>query len=127
VVAKVVPVELAKCLNIPPYGGEMRRKAYTEPPWLALGVSRATWYRLGKPQTKPRRETQAQIARQFDVSLRGLQRTGRILRDAPDLVEQVEAGTLSVGTAERLVIERQEAAALAYFRAELAKRVQGEP
>jgi hypothetical protein len=101
-------------------------KAYTEPPWLALGVSRATWYRLGKPQTKPQRVTQAQNARQFSVSLRSVQRASRINRKAPDLAAQVAAGTLSVGTAERLVIERQEAAALAYLRAEWAKPVQGE-
>ena len=105
----------------------MRQKATAEPPWLALGLSRATWYRLGKPQTKPPgRTTQAQQADKLDISVRTIQRANRIRREAPDLVDQVVAGTLKLGTAERLVIERvierQEAAVLAYLRAELAKK-----
>lgn len=100
----------------------MRQKATTPPPWLALGISRATWYRLGKPQTKPQRITQAQAARESHVSVRNVQRAGRIQREAPDLAAQVETGALKIGTAERLFIERQVAAVLAYFRAELDKR-----
>jgi hypothetical protein len=51
----------------------MRQKA--SQPWLALGMSRATWYRLGKPETKPERPmTQPLRARLMNVSLRSLQR-----------------------------------------------------
>ncbi len=100
----------------------MRRKATIPPPWLALGISRATWYRLGKPQTKPERITQTQAAREFHVSVRNVQRARRIQREAPDLAAQIEAGTLKIGTAERFVAERQAAAVRAWLRAELAKR-----
>jgi hypothetical protein len=101
----------------------MRQKAHDDPPWLALGISRATWYRLGKPATKPRpRRTQAQNARDFSISVRALQRARRISRDAPDLQARIAAGELRLGTAERLLIERQKAGLRAYIRAELDKR-----
>jgi hypothetical protein len=94
----------------------MRQKA--NPPWLALGMSRATWYRLGKPQTKPpQRMTQAQLAKLYQISLRRLQRSCRIMREGPDLAAQLEDGSLKTGTAERLLIERQEAAMLAWLKA----------
>jgi len=99
----------------------MRPKRTIPPPWVALGISRATWYRHGKPTTGRRRLKQAESARRHDASLRSLQRAGRILREAPDLGTQVEAGTLKIGTAERLLIERQQAALLAWFRAELER------
>jgi len=57
-------------------------------PWLALNMSRATWYRLGKP-TLPRKRTLVELARLTDVSLRTIQRTAArqklIERFAPDL------------------------------------------
>ena len=98
----------------------MRRKRETEAPWLALGISRATWYRLGKPDRKPRRMTQAQIANQTGVSLRSFQRARRIAREAPDLTGQVQAGILPLGTAERILRERALAEALAWLRAQKA-------
>jgi hypothetical protein len=61
----------------------MRQEPKT--PWERIGVSRATWYRQGKPTTKPTRITQKQLAEQWDISLRRLQRASRILREAPDL------------------------------------------
>jgi hypothetical protein len=80
----------------------MRQKA--SQPWLALGMSRATWYRLGKPQTKPERPmTQPLRARLMNVSLRSLQRGERVARSAPGLADQVAAGALKVGRAERLL------------------------
>jgi hypothetical protein len=79
-------------------------------------MSRATWYRLGKPSTKPRRITQAEIARRFQISVRGMQRAGRVARAAPDLVPEVESGKLRLGTAERMAIERDQAAVIAYLR-----------
>jgi uncharacterized protein YoaH (UPF0181 family) len=53
----------------PPDGGEVRQ------PWLALGMSRATWYRLGKPSEKPEeRLTQKDIAEILNTSVRTIQR-----------------------------------------------------
>jgi hypothetical protein len=43
-------------------------------PWKAIGMSRAGWYRHGKPTTKPKRYTQADIAKIAGVSLRTIQR-----------------------------------------------------
>jgi hypothetical protein len=44
-------------------------------PWERLGMSRAHWYRLGKPKRKPRRpKTQRDLARERGVSLRTMQR-----------------------------------------------------
>ena len=95
----------------------MRRTTNNEPaPWIALGMSRATWYRLGQPEKKPQRMTQTQIADKFAVSVRSLQRARRVLRDAPDLAAQVEAGSLTTGTAERIVVKRQAEEALAWLR-----------
>jgi hypothetical protein len=57
----------------PPNGGEIRQQ-----PWDAIGMSRATWYRHGKPTTKPaKRKTDLQIAKMFGTSLRSMQRTKR--------------------------------------------------
>jgi hypothetical protein len=52
-------------------GGIMRQ---TPEPWKAIGMSRATWYRHGKPNEKPKRFTQADVARILGVSLRTTQR-----------------------------------------------------
>src|SRR5262249_11273398 len=49
-------------------GGKARQ------PWLALGMSRAAWYRHGKPSEKPHRFTQQDIAKILGVSLRTIQR-----------------------------------------------------
>ena len=80
----------------------MRQKA--SQPWLALGMSRATWYRLGEPQTKPERPMKQPLrARLMHVSLRSLQRGERVARSAPGLADQVAAGALKIGRAERLL------------------------
>ena len=53
----------------PPDGGKARQ------PWLALGRSRATWYRRGKPSEKPQpRLRQKDIAEILGVSVRTVQR-----------------------------------------------------
>jgi hypothetical protein len=83
-------------------------------------MSRATWYRLGKPERKPRRITQAQAALQMEVSVRSLQRARRVMREAPDVAAQVTAGTLKLGTAERIVRERALAGTRAWLRAHKA-------
>ena len=79
-----------KRLSFPPCGGVMRQM--TEAPWLALGISRATWYRLGKPTTRRPRQTQAMTAKRAGFSLRSMQRASRVAREAPELAVQVQAG-----------------------------------
>jgi hypothetical protein len=79
----------------------MRHKA--PQPWTALKMSRATWYRLGKPRAKLERMTQPIRARLEGVSLRSLQREARILREAPSLADDIETGSLKLGRAERIL------------------------
>jgi uncharacterized protein YoaH (UPF0181 family) len=55
-------------LTKPPGGGHLRQ-------WEALGLSRASWYRRGKPTKKPEsKTTQKDIAEILGVSLRTVQR-----------------------------------------------------
>jgi uncharacterized protein YoaH (UPF0181 family) len=55
-------------LTKPPSGGHLRQ-------WKALGMSRATWYRRGKPTKKPEpKTTQKDAAEILGVSLRTVQR-----------------------------------------------------
>jgi hypothetical protein len=73
-------------------------------PWEKVGVSRATWYRHGKPKTKlPPRRTQAQTAALAKVSVRSLQRAARVARDAPELLPLLRSGEVTVGEAERAI------------------------
>jgi hypothetical protein len=52
----------------PPSGASVR-------PWEAVGMSRASWYRHGKPTAKPTPTiTQKRMAEAFGVSLRTIQR-----------------------------------------------------
>jgi hypothetical protein len=54
-----------------PNGSIMRQ----DTPWAAIGMSRASWYRHGKPATKPAKpETRAEMARRIHVSQRTLYR-----------------------------------------------------
>ena len=56
-------------------GGKVRQPDTPTKPWLALGMSRATWYRLGKPSEKPEpRLTQKDIAEILHTSVRTVQR-----------------------------------------------------
>ena len=80
-------------------------------------MSRATWYRLGKRDKNRSGKTQAQIARQFQVSVRSLQRAVRLRRAGEDLAALVEAGKLNTAQAERITIEREQAALIAWMRA----------
>ena len=104
----------------------MRQEPKT--PWERIGVSRATWYRHGKPTTKPTkptRITQKQLAEQWDISLRSVQRASRILREAPDLEPLIQARKLTMAKAEQIIREREEERGLAYFRALSAKERKG--
>jgi hypothetical protein len=91
-------------------------KISTAKPWIALKMSRATWYRLGKPETKPEKKLTQKTLMLLVItdqgggaSVRSMQR-GKRLQDAAlvmpevsELVERVKAGKLKLGTAERLV------------------------
>ena len=68
----------------------------------------------GAERKPPPRLRQAQNARDFDISVRSLQRATRVRRYAPDLVARIEAGKLKVGAAERIVRECQEVAVRAW-------------
>ena len=50
-------------------------------PWEEFGMSRATWYRHGKPTEKPKRYTQADIAKVTGVSIRTVQRDAAGMRE----------------------------------------------
>jgi hypothetical protein len=110
-------------LTNPPIGGEVRcddvsSETITEPseinltnppngeagpPWETIGMSRATWYRRGKPTTRPTpRITQAQAAKTMNVSLRTVQRVARVLRLRPELGVLIESGHMKIGMAEAL-------------------------
>jgi hypothetical protein len=121
--AKKLAHAMSNRLTTPPNGGAMRQKAE---PWLALGISRATWYRLGKPETKPvkpPRVTQKQAAELMQVSVRRIQRVARISRIAPDLMEQCKAGKLSTAAAEHIARMRELATIFAFLEcAELDER-----
>jgi hypothetical protein len=54
-------------LTIPPDGGKLR-------PWEAIGMSRASWYRHGKPAKKPERFTVRDLAESLNISERTVQR-----------------------------------------------------
>ena len=72
-------------------------------PWTVLGISRATWYRHGKPTKKPIRETQATFALQTGRSVRTLQRLMRIERACPELTNLITDREISIGKAEQMV------------------------
>jgi hypothetical protein len=85
-------------------------------------MSRSSWYRLGKPSEKPRRETQAQSAHHLAVSVRRLQRASRVHREAPQLIPFIRLGLVKTGTVEKylgnedrlavLIVDLQERAEL---------------
>jgi hypothetical protein len=78
----------------------MRRQS--EKPWIALGISRATWYRHSKPTTWSKRITVAEEAANLGApSLRSHQRIMRVL-DSP-LLPFLVAGILKPGQADKLL------------------------
>jgi hypothetical protein len=72
-------------------------------PWTAIGMSRASWYRHGKPKTKPVRQTQAQFCVEKGLKLRTLQRYRRVFMDQ-ELREAVDRGELTAHAAEQYLI-----------------------
>jgi hypothetical protein len=65
-------------------------------------MTRSTWYRHGKPASKPHRITLEQAAAAMDVSVRSLQRTRRVMRLAPELCPLIDRGVLKLGLAEEI-------------------------
>lgn len=82
-------------------GGMMRQGVR---PWEALGISRATWYRHGKPTKKRRKpKTVAEVAAQVGASsTRTYYRTMRVL-GSEQLAAFVHSGQLSMTQADRLL------------------------
>lgn len=76
-------------------------------PWEALGMSRATWYRHGKPAEKiePLMDCScAAVARHDGISIRTVHRMNRVLRADPALFTAVaEHGVGKWGQAEWLI------------------------
>jgi hypothetical protein len=76
-------------------------------PWKKAGMSRASWYRHGKPVTKPERMTQAKAARILDgVSVRSLQRAARVAREYPDALPLIKSGKLTLNEVEAILRKR---------------------
>jgi hypothetical protein len=66
-------------------------------------LSRASWYRHGKPDEKPRRpSTNAQEAARGGMSLRSYQRFLRVMGDE-DVAPYLVHGALKLGQAEQLL------------------------
>jgi hypothetical protein len=70
-------------------------------------MSRASWYRHGKPETKPaKRPTMKQQAQELGLKLRTLQRARRVFNAAqvlPEIDERIQAGELTLHGAERYI------------------------
>jgi hypothetical protein len=107
---------------IPPPNGENVGR-----PWEAAGMSRSGWYRHGKPSEKPRRQTQAQMARIAQVSLRRLQRAIRINKYAPCLKPFIWDGLITTGAAEKYLGNVDRMAALIVDLRERAELLKSEP
>jgi hypothetical protein len=76
-------------------------------PWEAIGMSRASWYRHGKPSEKPKRLGAAQRVQLFlgrSVSNRTAQRIERVMDADMDLaVLMLRDGWCKPGQAEQIV------------------------
>ena len=87
-----------------------------EKPWAALGISRATWYRHGKPAEWHKRSTQADEAKKGGLSLRTYERFARVFSPGKSRLVQsyVAHGGVKLGLADYLVSHQD---ALRRFRA----------
>jgi hypothetical protein len=73
-------------------------------PWQAIGMSRASWYRHGKPAKKPPRPSAAAAARAAGVSLRTHQRIMRVMAADIDLaVAMLDRGWCKPAQAEAII------------------------
>jgi len=90
-------------LTSAPDGGKVRQ-------WEALGMSRASWYRHGKPTEKPMRRgqgpfSQRKMAAGNHVSLRTQQRMDRIAEFDGDLWGLTVEGHIKPAQAERIIAD----------------------
>jgi hypothetical protein len=98
------PKESGDCLNSAPNGADLRQK-----PWEAVGMSRATWYRRGKPTEKRDRAAARAAGLKLRMgmsgarSLRTLQRFERVLRKDTDLASAIARGDCTTALAELIV------------------------
>ena len=98
----------------------MMRKKAIDKPWESIGISRATWYRHGKPTKKAKpRQTVDAAAKAMGDTKRTYQRKMRVL--ASKLRRYVLAGELSVAQADRLLGNREQLHRFNEFVAELHK------
>jgi hypothetical protein len=67
-------------------------------------MSRASWYRHGKPKTKPVRETMAQYCAENGLKLRTLQRMTRIYKFDTELAEAVAKRKVTIHAAEQFLL-----------------------
>ena len=74
-------------------------------PWEAIGISRATWYRHGKPTENPGRTSVARAARMMGASsTRTYQRIMRVMAADMDLaVAMLRHGWCKPGQAEAII------------------------
>jgi hypothetical protein len=81
-----------------------RKPSKQQTPWERIGMSRATWYRHGKPDNPIERNSDAVMAAGSGVSLRTYQREKRALRSRDhELANLVATGSMKPGTADRLL------------------------
>jgi len=77
-------------------------------PWESIGMSRATWYRRGKPNVWPPPMALPSfykaLAKGMHISERTAFRAKRILNTDPDLFRAVEQGLGKWGQAEWLIL-----------------------
>jgi hypothetical protein len=73
-------------------------------PWEAIGMSRASWYRHGKPTENPERTPVAAAAGAAGISVRTYQRIMRVMAADMDLaVAMLQHGWCKPGQAEAII------------------------
>src|SRR5215467_8389444 len=79
----------------------------TPKPWEAIGMSRASWYRHGKPSEKPQRFTKAMWAHMHRVSLRTMSRIDHRVTNGrdEDFALMLLRGEIKPGLAERIIAD----------------------
>jgi hypothetical protein len=92
----------ADSLKKPPDGGKVRR------PWDTLGMSRASWYRYGKPTKRPETRSLRSLAKHIRAALAGrsFRTHERIMRLDAETARLVIEGHIRPATAERLLLTR---------------------
>ena len=85
----------------------MRQK---DKPWETLGISRATWYRHGKPVEWRKRRTNKHNAVENCMSLRTFERWMRVFnpRSSKLIMDYVKSGGMKLGMADYLLAHPSE-------------------